>query len=145
MKANRQMKIEGQTLVEVMITLLFVCISIIALIRFQNYLAYNNSLAQQQSEATILAEKQLETLRDFQVLNNQNPYTSYQGIASGNSNVNGVNATYSLAWTVTPYTNPTYKNIDVTVSWTDRYNVSQSVELTTQVAGVDPSTEANIM
>lgn len=135
----------GQTLIETLVTLLFIAISVIALIRFQNYLAYDTSLAQQKAEATILALKEIETLRDFQVLNNTSGYTSYQSIASGSSSTTGANATYTITWTVSSYTNPTYKNIDVTVTWTDRYNNSQSVELVTNVAGIDPSTSSTIM
>lgn len=135
----------GQTLIEVLVTLLFISVSVIALIKFQNYMAYANSLAQQKSEATILAEKQIETLRDFQVLNNTGGYTSYQSIVTGSSTVTGANASYALAWTVTPYTNPTYKTIDITVSWTDRYNASQSVRLISTVAGIDPGNSSSII
>lgn len=138
-------KQNGQTLIEVMITVAFIAISAIALIRFQNTLAYDNSYAQQKSEAVILASKQMETLSDFQVLNNTGGYTSYQSIASGTSTVTGVNATYSLSWTVVPHVNPTYKTVDVTVSWTDRYNNSQSVQLSSNIAGIDPANTTAIM
>lgn len=136
---------KGQTLIEIMVTLAILSIGIIALVRFQNYLAYDNSLTQQKSEATILAVKKLETLKDFQVLNNTAGYTSYTSIASGTSSSTGVNATYSLSWTVTPYTNPTYKNLDVTVSWTDRYGTAQSVRLISNVAGIEPQNSSAIM
>ena len=142
---NKFFQNEGQTLIEVMITVAFIAISAIALVRFQNDLAYDNSYAQQKSEAIILATKQMETLRDYQVLNNTSGYTSYQSIASGSSTVTGVNASYSLSWTVTPYINPTYKTLDVTVSWTDRYNNTQSVELTSTVAGLDPTNSSDVM
>lgn len=136
---------KGQGLIETLIALLFIAVSVIALIRFQNYLAYSNNITQQQADATILASKQIETLRDFQVLNNTNGYTSYQSIASGTGSFTGINTTYTITWTVTPYTNPTYKMIDVVITWTDRYNNSQSVELITHVAGIDPSYSSAIM
>ena len=142
---NMFKKHNGQTLVEVMITVVFIAVSAVALIRLQNTLAYDNSYAQQKSEALILATKQMETLRDYQVLNNTSGYTSYQSIASGSSTVTGVNASYSLTWTVSSHTNPTYKTLDVTVSWTDRYNNAQSVQLTSNVAGLDPTNSSNIM
>lgn len=145
MAENKNALPKGQTLIEVMVTLLFLAISVIALIRFQNYLAYDNSLAQQKSEATLLAMSELETLRDFQVLNNTAGYTSYQSIASGTGTSTGTNATYSLVWTVTSYTNPTYKMLDVVVSWTDRYGNAQSVDLTTNAAGIEPSNSSPIM
>lgn len=135
----------GQTLVEVLVTLLFMAVGLIALMQFQNYLAYNNTLAQQKTEATRLAIKQIETLQDFQVLNNTTGYTSYQSITSGTATSTETNATYTLAWTVTSYTNPTYKIITVTVSWTDRYNTSQSMQLVSIVAGIEPANSSSIM
>ncbi len=135
----------GQTLIEVMITVAFIGISAIALIRLQNALAYDNSYAQQKSEAIILANKQMEILRDYQSLNTLAGYTSYQSIATGTSTTAGVNASYSLTWTVTAHTNPTYKTLDVTVSWTDRYNNAQSVRFVSNVAGLDPTNSSNIM
>ncbi len=138
-------KINGQTLIEAMLTLLIMGICVTGLVKFQNYLAFNNSLMQQKSTAMNLAVKQIETLCDFQVLNNTTGYTSYQSIASGSSTFTGVTATYTIRWTVTSYTNPTYKNIDVTVSWSDRYGASQSVQLVTRVAGIDPQNSAAII
>lgn len=135
----------GQTLVEVLVTLLFIAAGVIALIRFQNYLAYDTSLSQQKADATILATKQLETLRDFQVLNTTSGYTSYQSIASGSSSSTIGNTTYTVTWTVTPYTNPTYKNVSISVSWTDRYSTAQTLRLISNIAGIDPSNSASIM
>lgn len=136
---------KGQGLIETMITLLLISVSVIALIRFQNYLAYDNSLAQQKNEATILAIQKIESLRDFQVLNNTSGYTSYQGVASGSSTSTGTNATYTITWTVTANTNPTYKVIDVTVSWTDRYGSAQSIRFISRVAGIEPGDSAAVM
>lgn len=136
---------KGQTLVEVMVSLLFITAGAIALIRFQNYLAYDTNLAQQNGTAMLLASSQIETLRDFQVLNNTTGYTSYQGIASGSSSVTGNTTTYTLTWTVTSYTNPTWKNVSVVVSWTDRYGNSQSLQQVTDIAGIDPQFSAVII
>lgn len=138
-------KNRGQTFIEVLITALFISFSVIALIRFQTYLAYDNSLARQKSEAIILASKELEQLRTYQVLNTQAGFTSYQSIATGNSSVTGMNATYAVSWVVTPYTNPTYKAVNVTVSWTDRYNNSQSIQMSSNIPGIDPTNSATIM
>lgn len=135
----------GQGLIEVLMTVLFIGIAVLALVRFQNYLGYNNAEAAQRIDAIIIAEKQIETLRDFQVLNNTSGYTSYQGIASGTGSATGAGVSYSISWTVTTNANPVYKTISVTVTWTDRYNVSQSVNLVTDVAGIEPSQSSSIM
>ena len=135
----------GQGLIETLITILLIAISVIALVRFQNYLAYTNSLTRQYNDAGILALEKIESLRDFQVINNTGGYTSYQSIVSGTGTSAGTTATYTLTWTVTANTNPTYKNIDITVSWTDRNNTARSVRFITRVAGVDPGYSASIM
>jgi Tfp pilus assembly protein PilV len=145
MSTHHRIKHNGQTLVEVMITLLFISISVISLIRFQNYLAYDNSLAQQRGDATVIAQSTIENLRDYQVLNNTSGYTSYQGISSGSSTVSGATATYTVTWTITTTANPSFKRIDVTVSWTDRNNAAQSVRLISNVAGIEPANSASVM
>lgn len=135
----------GQTLVEVLVTIVFIAVAVIALVRFQNYLAYDNLLTQQKNAASLLATQEIEVLKNFQVLNNTAGYTSYQSIASGTSSATVGNTTYTITRTVTSYTNPTYKNINVTVSWTDRNSIAQSIQLSTDIAGIDPGTSGSIM
>jgi Tfp pilus assembly protein PilV len=117
---------------------LLISISIAAIVRFQHYLSYSTNSTQQQTDANILAVKQIETLRDFKVLNTTAGYAAYQDIASGTSNATVGNTTYTINWTVTANTNPTYKTIDTTVTWTDRFSTSQTVRLISRVAGLDP-------
>lgn len=134
--------IKGQGLIEVMMTVLIITGCVLALARFQNYLAYSNSLANQQYTATQLALSKIETLRDYSALSGT---SSYANIASGSSTTTGTTATYSLTWTVTSNVNPTYKKIDITVSWTDRYGTSQSIRLISQISSIDPGYSATIM
>lgn len=138
-------KSRGQTLVEALVTLLFIAVGVVALVRFQNYLAYDNSVSRQKADATAIAQSRMETLRDFQVLNNTSGYTSYESIASGSAVVTGSTATYNVAWTVTTNTDPDYKDVTVTVSWTDRNGGSQSVVLTSRIAGIEPANSAAVM
>lgn len=138
-------KLQGQTLIESLATIVIVAIGVIALIRFQNYLSYDNSVSLQRADALTLARSTIETLRDYQVLNTTSGYTAYSGISSGSSSVTGTSATYSVSWTVTTLVNPDYKTIDVTVSWTDRRGTSQSVRLISHVAGIEPANSAAIM
>ena len=144
-RTYRRSKDRGQTLIEALVTMVFIAVTVIALIRFQNYLSYENSLSQQKGDATVLAQSKVESLRDFQVLNNTSGYTSYQGITSGTSTTAGSTATYTVSWTVTSSTNPTHKAIDVTVTWTDRRGTSQSVRLISDVAGIEPANSAAVM
>jgi Tfp pilus assembly protein PilV len=136
---------QGQGLIESLITVLIIFGTVVALMSFQATLAYNDSLTTEQADATMLAVNRLETLRDYQVLTVQPPYAAYASIASGNTTSVGLNATYTITWTVTAFTNPTYKNIGVTVTWTDRRGKAQSIALVTKVAGIDPTTSSSIM
>ncbi len=138
-------RMKGQTLVEVLVSLLFITVGALALIRFQNYLAYDTSMAQQKGTAMLLAISRIETLRDFQVLNNTSGYTSYQSIASGSSTSAVSDATYTITWTVTTFTSPDYKTVAVTVSWTDHNGNTQSIQQVSDFAGIDPQYSATIM
>lgn len=132
----------GQGLIEVMMTLLVIAGCVIALLRFQNYLAYSSNLANQQATASQLANSRMETLRDYSALTGSN---SYANIASGNSTSTISNASYTTTWTVTSFANPTYKNIDITVTWTDQYGGAQSKLLSGRVSSIDPSYSATVM
>ena len=136
---------KGLTLIETIITLAFLAVSVIVLVSFQSYLTYDNNLSQQRARALSLAIGEMETLRDYQVLNNTAGYTSWQSIASGSSVVTGTSATYTVTWTVTSYASPSYKNIDVTVTWTDARGNAQSVKQDINIAGIDPQDSAAIM
>lgn len=135
----------GQTLLEALITLLVIAFVVIAVIQFQSYLAYDNSLTRENADAVQLAISKLSNLIDYQVLNTTTGYTAYQDIASGTATATTSTTTYNLSWTVTPLTNPTYKTIVMTVSWTDRKGTSQSISLVTKVASMDPAFSAAIM
>lgn len=138
-------KISQQTglgLIEIMMTVLLIAGCVVALVRFQNYLSYSNSVANQRSTAYELAVKQIETLRDYSALSGSN---SYANIASGSSTYNGSSATYTITWTITTNTNPNYKTIDVNVTWTDRQGTAQALRLISRVAQIDPSTSSSII
>lgn len=138
-------KNHGQTLIEVLITLLIIAIGVIALVRFQNYLAYTNSVTQQTADAAILAKQKIELLRDYQVINTTAGYSAYADIANGSQSSTVGNTTYTVAWTITTATNPDYKTIDVNVTWTDRRSSAQSVRMISRVGSIDPAHSASVM
>lgn len=136
---------KGFTLIETLVTVVFIAFSILALIRFQSFLAYDNMLSQQRADAIVLAERQIEILKDYHVVATTSGLTAYQDIVSGSQNVTGMTTQYTVTWTVTTNSSPDYKNISVTVSWTDKNNVARSVNLTTRIAEVEPSNSSTIM
>jgi Tfp pilus assembly protein PilV len=134
----------GTGLIETMMIVLLVSVGIVAIIKSQHSLSYSTSTTQQQFDATLLATKEIETLRDFQVLTTTSGYTAYSGIVSGTSSQTVGNTTYTITWTITTNTNPNYKVINVTVSWTDRHSAAQSLQLISNVACIYPATAAAI-
>jgi Tfp pilus assembly protein PilV len=144
-RMNNMQRNLGQTLIEVLITLVFIAVSVIAMIRFQNYLAYNNGLSQQKANAVQIAQSKMSSLQDFQVLNTTSGYTAYQDIVSGSSTVAGTTTNYTMTWTVTTFASPSYKQISIVVTWLDRYNVSQSITLVRNIAGLQPANSGSVM
>lgn len=135
----------GQGLIEVLIVVLIISTSVLALLSFQNALAFADTLSQQQNEATILAQSKIASLRDYQVVNVQSPYAAYQSIVSGTSTSTGSNATYTINWTVIPFTSPTYKSVDVVVGWNDLRGGARAIRLISYVAGLEPGYSASVM
>ncbi len=140
-----QIKTNGQTLIEVLVTVLIIAVAAVAIVKFQYYLAYNNNLIQQKSDATILANDKMESLRNFQVLTTTSGYIAYQSIVTGSSTATVSNTTYTLNWTITTNTNPDYKMAVIVVSWTDQRSNAQSVTLVSDIAGIDPANSAAII
>lgn len=135
----------GQGLIETLVVVLLVAVSVVAFFQFQQYLSYSSDLRNQQGDAILIGTSQIESLRNFSVLNTTTGYTAYQDIVSGSSNVTAGNTTYRLSWAVTTNTAPTYKTINLTVAWTDRYGTTRSISFVTNVAGLDPATPATFM
>jgi type IV pilus modification protein PilV len=132
-------KQQGITLLEIVIALLILAAGIIALVKFQGDLMRSRVELSQETEALMLAQNQMETLRYYQVLNTTSGFIAYQDIATGSSNVSKTTATYTVAWTITANTAPDYKTAAVTVTWTDPMNTTQTVTLNSIIGKIDPA------
>jgi Tfp pilus assembly protein PilV len=136
----------GDGMIETLVTLVILAIGALALIKFQAYLAYNNGVMRQQGEAMIIATKQLETLRNFLDLTSPSSYSPlYSNIANQTTTVAGTSANFTTIANVSTFASPTYKEIDLTISWTDRRNNVQTRTLSSQVAGIAPANEGGVM
>lgn len=135
----------GITLLEVLIALAILSAGIIALVKFQGDLMRNRVVLSQESEALMLAQDQMESLRYYQVLNTTAGYIAYQDKATGTSTVTKPTATYTVAWTITPNTAPDYLTATVTVTWTDPMNVTQTTTLNSIIGRIDPATSGQVI
>ena len=137
----------GFTLLEALVALLVLSFGMLAIAGFQVTLSRSADLAKQRTEATRLAQKQVEKLRSFvqaesdtvhpptHLLHKVN-YTD--DVVNGTAATIANNATFNLTWTVTANAADTEKSVNVLVTWDDRTGQSQSVQLLSVIAKFDP-------
>lgn len=140
-----QHKQRGISLVETVVTLAILSFGLVALMKLQAYLVGHSANSKEQTEATTLAQKKIEELRDYQQINTSSGVKSYDDITSGSQTVNGVASTYTLSWAVTSNNVPDHKTIDLTVTWTDRSNVNHTINLSSIIAKTDPASSGVII
>jgi type IV pilus modification protein PilV len=150
----------GFSLIEALISLLVVAFGMLAIASFQFTLSRASDVAKQRTEATRIAQRDIDRLRSFgQRQSDGNAsdarYTYVDDVVSTNSAVAvpGINATYSLerevrdagGTLVTGSSSPTLAGsadrsrwVNVVVSWTDRSGQLQDVRLSTSISDGDP-------
>lgn len=133
------------SLVEVLVALLVLAVGIAAIIRFQSGALENRGFLSQHHEALQLAEDRLDQLRQYEVVDTTAGKTAYADISSGSTTEIKASTTYTVSWAVTESTNPDYKTVQVTVSWTDRKNTPRSIVLATIIGKIDPANSQIIM
>jgi Tfp pilus assembly protein PilV len=131
----------GVSLIEALIAFAVMALGMLGVMGVQTTLRFNSDVAKQRSEATRLAQEQMEQLRAFSVLATTPGARAYDDIASaGPTDVNGytmTNTVYTLTTNVQPFEDR--RDVTVTVAWTDRQDGPQSVVLHSVIAGIDPA------
>lgn len=135
----------GFAMVEVLVTLLILAGGLLAVGKFQGTLIENSSLAKQRTEAVMLGQQKIESLRTYEVLTTTTGKFAYADIAAGADTINGANATYNRSWTVAGSSSPTYKSIAMAVGWTDNRGSAQSVSLATLISSSDPALSGSLI
>ncbi len=125
----------GFTLLEALIALVVLAGGLLAAFRFHNTTMGFTAEAKITSEATVLAEQKLEELRSFQDTASFNNNVITGADAANAFDGDGYAATFGRTWAVAG-SNP--KEVTVTVSWNDRSNVAQSVQLSSMIWRTDP-------
>ncbi len=113
----------GFMLLEAVIAVAIIGFGSVALTKMQSTVFVNSSIAKQQSEATHLAQKKIEELRNFTTID------TYNNITNSTDTVTAKNTQYTVSWSTTTYTDPNYKKINVNVAWLSRTNESRSISL----------------
>lgn len=134
---------KGTSLIEAVVALLILSGGMVAVARLQAELISGNTLSKQRTEATNIAQDLIEEYRSFGEVSTTAGFTAYEDISSGADSFNGVNATYTRAWTVTENTNPNFKTINITVSWVGASRQNEQISVSTIVGGEDPGNISN--
>jgi len=134
-------KQRGVGLMESILAIAIASFSILALGKL--LIKTTQELGQSEShiEAIALAEQRLESFRSFVTL------TEYEDIETtliGEEEIHhGANSAFTLDWSVTPL--PSHKRITVTVSWLRAGGIQEQVQLSTNIARVNPVGSGKLM
>ena len=134
----------GVSLVEAMVALAVMAFGMLALVGVQATLRMNNDLAKQRSEATLIATREVELMRNyFTLLTVAGQSGSWEQIVSHAAEAyippeSIGNTSYQVARTVNTDTANRQKTFKVEVTWPDRTGITQRVVLDGMVWGVVP-------
>lgn len=146
MASPRRKSTRGVSLVEALVALAVMAIGMLGLVGMQSTLRANSDAAKQRSEAVRLAQEAIEEWRAFAVLTPTAGVTDYADLVPGTTTdpaIAGSNATYTRTRTVTAMPAPRAgKSLLVDVTWQDRAGETQSVQLSTVIAGIAPELSA---
>jgi len=137
----------GISLIEALVALAVMSIGMLGLVSLQTSLRSSSDVAKQRSEAVRLAQQEIERWRAFTVLDTTEGSTAFADLADGTTtaSITGTNATYSQERIVSDLAAPRRgKALTINMGWTDRNGESQSVRLSTAVAGIAPELAATM-
>lgn len=125
----------GVTLIEALIAFLVLSLGMLAVVRMQPELRQHAELARQRSEATRLAQQDVESLRGIAA-------ASLEAITSAAYTVepDGLGSPpYTVQRRVDAAAWPRSRSVEVVVRWPDRSGEAQQVTLVTLIGASDPS------
>ena len=143
--ARRQL---GISLIEALVALAVMAIGLLGIVGVQGTLRTNSDVAKQRSEALRLAQKEVESLRAFTVLDSTGASPpGYADIAASSASAAGVSTEFRITRSVSDLPDPLKgKALTVRVGWTDRLNDSSNqVQLSTVVARIAPEFAATMV
>lgn len=134
----------GVSLIEALVAMAIMAFGMLAVVGVQVTLRANADIAKQRSEATRIAEANIEMLRSF--VGMSSIYTTagqpigWDDITTMPAPVNvvGENATYTVTRTANVIS-PSETDVVVAVTWQDRNQANQQVTLSSVLAGAEPA------
>ena len=127
-------KVQGFSLVETLIAAVIVAVAMLGLGKLQGITLLNSADSRMKTHALNLAQEKIEALRMFA---NQSTYDDLEDSPVGSPDLRvGANASFTREWEIDDQN--TYKQVRVTVTWTDPKGIDQTVQLTSYIAEADP-------
>ena len=140
----------GFALLEALVAMLVLAFGMLAIAGFQTTLSRNSDIAKQRTEATRLAQRQIDTMRSFvQRQADGDPGTN--PASTGLTYVEDVvtrdpytvtsamtNASFNVATTVVPAEGDRFRWVRVLVTWNDRSGAQQNVHFSSAISDGDP-------
>ncbi|HYQ40058.1 MAG TPA: prepilin-type N-terminal cleavage/methylation domain-containing protein [Pseudomonas sp.] len=162
---HERKRMSGFSLIEALIAFLIIGVGLLGAAKMQALLTTDSAVSQQRGEAVVVAQDLIERFRSFSALATTSGSVAYADItgSAAAETVAGVNASYSRSWTVeeccidqTSLANACpaancgssemrWKNLSVTVAWTDKGNTPNSVNLVTKIARLGPSHDSALL
>jgi Tfp pilus assembly protein PilV len=144
MRAGKHKASRGVSLVEAMVALAVMAFGMLAVVGVQSTLRLNADVAKQRSEATRIAQENLEHSRVFAVIDTADigpGQTAWDQIVTATFTVTPEtsNTTYTVQRAVATYADPPAKALNVTVTWNDRSGQPQALKLSTAIAAAAPA------
>jgi type II secretory pathway pseudopilin PulG len=138
----------GFSLLEAMVAMLVLAFGMLVIARFQLTLSANSDIARQRSEATRLAQHQIDRLRSFVQREADGtpggPSLSYlEDVVTPDPATYDVagattNTTFGVTTTVSPSAGDRFRWLRVVVAWDDRTGAAHNVTLNTIISDGDP-------
>lgn len=124
-------KLAGFGLIEILITIVVIGVGLLTIAGLYSRTMSASVVSKQRSEAVVIAESMLEQLRGTVYANIVSGYDSIAAVSGS-----GSSAAYQRSWTVTSNTNPAYRDVAMTVTWSDSQGATQTVSLVTRINGI---------
>ncbi len=141
----------GVSLIEALVALAIMAFGLLGVAAMQSSLRATADTSRQRAEAVRMAQQKIEQLRGFAVLAGApSGQLDYDDVVSGNDTPappSGYeNTAFTRSWTVTPpgTGDPAFKIVSVTVSWSDRQGIADSVTLATNILRSSPELSASM-
>ena len=135
-------KIKAFTLIEILISMLIISLGFFGIAKTFFVINSNIKYVNNKLFAVNLASKKLSEFENFDSISGNS--NSYNSIQSGNAIDNYKNTLYQSNWTVTEDASKKYKNIDITVSWTSKENISNNINMNTIIYASSPDLSGDL-